>query len=605
LSFFYIFENVKTKFYLMMKKITRLFKFLLPVTLGLSIAFTAVSQSKSEVKKRPTGEKNIGNTQRVLGANSITNYKTDAMVTDTLRPNSIATCSLTLITAAGGFVTGTNDYNDMEKAQKYNFTGTGDISEVIVNIGDAQDFTGGSFKAKIYSVGSDGNPDQVLGTSEEVFTLDMDVDFLTSFVFTNPVTVTGPFFASVEVNNGGDVIGIVSTVNGCAESTNLSYEMWESGEWYTISAGWNGVRLDMYILPVISYEVPDNDVGTDVILTPVASNCNLPSNAQVSARFKNFGAETISGFEVSYSVNGGTPVTENVGSVNSLATINHTFATPVNLSASGSYTIVVYTTLSGDGNADNDTLKITLNSGSLVVPHTDDFENGIARWVISDENEDGSTWSLGSSGTQANSGTGFIKYSYNANNTADDWIFSPCFYLASGSDYTLKFNFRARSATYPEAFKVAIGTGANSSAMIEDLADYNFVDGTTYELSETVFTVPSTGYYNIGFYAYSDADMWEIFIDDFAIEGTTVSAKNEKIVSKLSVYPNPAKDIININAGSDKIANITLLNTIGQEVFSTSASISSIDTSLFNEGAYTLKITTDKEVVTKLVHISK
>lgn len=566
---------------------------------------SAVSQSKSEVKKRPVGEKSIVNLQKMPKGTLVTNLKTNAFVTDTLKPSSLATCDLTLYTAAGGFVTGTNDYDDLEKAQKYNFNGNGEVSEILANIEDAQDMVGGSFKAKIYSVGSDDLPDQLLGTSDEVFTSDIDVNSLTSFSFASPVAVTGPFFTSVEVSNGGDVIGIVSTVNGCVEGGDLSYEMWDDGTWYTISDGWNGLTIDLFILPVITYEVADNDVGTELILTPVAANCNLPANAQISARFKNYGSEPVSGFQVSYTINGGTPVTENVGAVNSLATINYTFTTPVNLSASGSYTIAVYTSLSGDGNTGNDMQSINLSSGSLVIPHTDNFDSGIARWLISDENQDGSSWTLGNSSTQANSGAGFIKYTYNVDNQADDWIFSPCFYLASGSNYTLKFNYKARSSQYPESFKVAIGTGASSNDMIEDLVDLNSIDVTTYELSETVFTVPNTGYYTIGFYAYSEADMWEIFIDDFEIDGTTVGTKSEKTKPNISVYPNPAKDVIYINNGTDNITKVSLINTLGQEVFNASNNISTIDTSLLNEGTYTLKITTDKEVITKLVNKTK
>lgn len=88
--------------------------------------------------------------------------------------------------------------------------------------------------------------------------------------------------------------------------------------------------------------------------------CNLSSTETVTVNLFNFGSNLPMGtsFDVSYTINGGAPVTENVVLASTLlanSTYTYTFTTPANLSVPGTYTFTATVTLAGDINSSNDT----------------------------------------------------------------------------------------------------------------------------------------------------------------------------------------------------------------------------------------------------------
>ncbi len=89
-----------------------------------------------------------------------------------------------------------------------------------------------------------------------------------------------------------------------------------------------------------------------------ASGCNLSSAETIRARFVNHGPSLPGGsiLDLSYTINGGVPVTETIFRGNPLppnAKFNYSFVTPANLSAQGSYTIIASIALPADGNPGN------------------------------------------------------------------------------------------------------------------------------------------------------------------------------------------------------------------------------------------------------------
>lgn len=112
-----------------------------------------------------------------------------------------------------------------------------------------------------------------------------------------------------------------------------------------------------------------DDIGVVAKLSP-SSGCQLGSALNVTVQVFNFGPTNVtSSFDVSYTVNGSPPTTETVslGTFNAFSSYTHTFASTVNLSTPGSYSLVVYTTLGTDGNTSNDALSFTVvNDASSV-----------------------------------------------------------------------------------------------------------------------------------------------------------------------------------------------------------------------------------------------
>jgi hypothetical protein len=102
-----------------------------------------------------------------------------------------------------------------------------------------------------------------------------------------------------------------------------------------------------------------NDIGVSNILEPVSGE-NL-SLMNVSIMIRNFGSATQSDFEVSYQLDTNAPVSETVsGSIESLDSLEYTFATQVEITAFGEYSIQAYTSLDEDADLSNDSAVVTV-----------------------------------------------------------------------------------------------------------------------------------------------------------------------------------------------------------------------------------------------------
>jgi hypothetical protein len=131
----------------------------------------------------------------------------------------------------------------------------------------------------------------------------------------------------------------------------------------------------------ISNPLPD-DVGATALLNPTESGgCDLGASLAVEMEFTNFGLSPQTGFDVGYKIDGPTgsfTVTENIGAVVVPAggTATYTFATPVDLSLDGFYSVKTFTALPSDAIVFNDTLETILENTAEIstFPWVEDFE---------------------------------------------------------------------------------------------------------------------------------------------------------------------------------------------------------------------------------------
>ena len=126
-----------------------------------------------------------------------------------------------------------------------------------------------------------------------------------------------------------------------------------------------------------------NDVGVYSIFKPAGgrkfTSSALTATEKISFILKNYGTTAQNSVPVSYSING-SPV--RTATLTDFLTINDTsivkFTTDENLSLTGNYNIVAWTSLPGDNNKENDTLRYTikhLQNSPLILPFTESFEN--------------------------------------------------------------------------------------------------------------------------------------------------------------------------------------------------------------------------------------
>ncbi|MBU0763238.1 MAG: hypothetical protein KJ607_00220, partial [Bacteroidetes bacterium] len=192
-------------------------------------------------------------------------------------------------------------------------------------------------------------------------------------------------------------------------------------------------------------ELTSKDIGVTVISSPV-SWCGLTSAETVTVTVENFGETTVNNFDVSYTIDGGAPVTENVTSTLSPgATLDYSFTATADLSGLTSYDFEAYTTLAGDADPGNDNTltTITHTAGVSAFPYNNDFEGGPGSWVFGGT---GSSWAMGTpAATTINSAASgsnawVTNLTGNHNASENSWIKSPCFDFSSITNPVVDFN---------------------------------------------------------------------------------------------------------------------------------------------------------------------
>ncbi len=130
---------------------------------------------------------------------------------------------------------------------------------------------------------------------------------------------------------------------------------------------------DMNLAFALYGEGMDNDLALLSIDSPVTAP-GLTAAEQVSVSLKNEGTIPVTGFNVSYSINGGSAVSENVGSftLNANQIGTYTFTTPAGFSAPGPYQIAASVSAAGDPRPENNTSEKTIyNLGTVyTMPST-------------------------------------------------------------------------------------------------------------------------------------------------------------------------------------------------------------------------------------------
>ena len=119
-----------------------------------------------------------------------------------------------------------------------------------------------------------------------------------------------------------------------------------------------------------------NDLGVTAITAPVGAE-NL-GNEQVTVTIENFGTASQSNFDVSYTINGGAAIVEQVpGPLAGGTSTSYTFTTLGDFSADGTYTVVAQTELGSDGVPSNNSTQVMVeNSASNSYINDTDMSIG-------------------------------------------------------------------------------------------------------------------------------------------------------------------------------------------------------------------------------------
>ena len=278
---------------------------------------------------------------------------------------------------------------------------------------------------------------------------------------------------------------------------------------------------NVYIDNVFVGVPPALDVGPVALVTPIAGGC-YGSSESVIVSIQNFATATLD-----FSVN---PVTVDVdisgastqsfsttvssGTLDPDSTLDVTVTTNADLTASGTHTFTISTTLAGDGNPANDTLvtDITIYMVS-TYPYLEDFESftpgspGILENGWKNVPGDDFDWYVDNGGTPSSAtgpdvdhttGTTSGIYMYTESSSPNNpnkvaYLVSPCFDLGSLSSPILEFWYHMYGATMGELHVDVFAGGTWHLDVMTPLVGQQQTSGSDPWLKATVSLSAYTG----------------------------------------------------------------------------------------------------------------
>lgn len=290
----------------------------------------------------------------------------------------------------------------------------------------------------------------------------------------------------------------------------------------------------------------------------------------------------------------------------------NTFATTATITAGGTITTGSLYVRYNPTTAGSQTGTVTLTSGTAsatisvegssiecaprALPFYEDFEDELDEcWQNIDNDGDGHIWRMEPVG-DAHLGQGsYTSESYSGSSVLnpDNWLITPQIIIpASGA--ILSWWVDAQDPSYPaDHYEVKISSTNSSLSSFTSVYEETIANGEWEQRSVNLNNYAGQNIY-IAFVHNNCSDQFRMKIDDIYI-GDEVSVENfENIVS---IYPNPANTILNVNANSN-IQSVEVFNMMGQKVDAIDANNTqvSINTSAYNSGMYLMRVTTENGV---------
>ncbi len=192
-----------------------------------------------------------------------------------------------IYTLTEGYISGSNNYDDKEKAQKFDVTTPVYIQDVIIWFG-AKEYVSGNSASKVTvnlrqangtGTASSGTvntaPGTLLATKDILITRIDTSGFYNKISFTAPILVSADYAIGVNFTTLGtnDQVGVVSSTDGDANGTEFAWEMWSDNTWHSMLSAWTNAidgDIDLGIFPI---ECPNlitgvEEVASDFMIFP-------------------------------------------------------------------------------------------------------------------------------------------------------------------------------------------------------------------------------------------------------------------------------------------------------------------------------------------------
>lgn len=173
------------------------------------------------------------------------------------------------------------------------------------------------------------------------------------------------------------------------------------------------------------------------------------------------------------------------------------------------YVVTTYwNTTEGDEVSSN---KVIIGPG-YSLPYSEDFSSSSAfgLFTVIDANNDGITWYY-------ETVDGAPQYVKSNTEKANDWLITPPIQITPQGYYKISFKTWG-NYLYGEQIRVAMGTTPDLDGMNKELIPVSTVMTNDPILMEAKFSVEEGGSYFFGFQAFSEPNLYRLFIDDIKIE---------------------------------------------------------------------------------------
>ena len=341
-----------------------------------------------------------------------------------------------------------------------------------------------------------------------------------------------------------------------------------------------------------------------------------------SITIKNLGTDNLSSCSISYTIDGGSPVSQNW--TGNLATGETEIVSFSSISISSGNHTIVFNLTSPNGGTDEMpnsnicqiTYNVSVETGD-ALPYTVDFEDTtFPPTNITLENPDGATtWERNTNAT--GNGTSTAAASINcldySSTGAEDIFITPKLDFSSIPDAELTFNiaYRRYNGSYYEQFIVyisddcgstwdvvydksstALATGADqTSAFTPTTASDWRMD--TVDLTAYVGGVVTVKFVNVNGYGNY------VYLDDINITSSVINDIEALNNTSVNLYPNPANNFIFIDGIDIKNTSIDIVDVTGKNIKIGITNTNSIDISNLEKGVYFVVISNDNEKIIK------
>ena len=186
-----------------------------------------------------------------------------------------------------------------------------------------------------------------------------------------------------------------------------------------------------------------------------------------------------------------------------------------------------------------------------------------------------------------------------------DWDYLTVEYSTTGSNWTILGT--AADANWYNSASTANGIpGAQWTGEGEDTDGAGITNATLKEYSYDLAAFTDASNIVFRFKFFSDQAVVEegALIDDWVINGTTLSINNQELQSSFAVYPNPSNEIFNLTWTEQGTANIVIYDYTGKLILKkTQITAGNYELNLngFSKGLYFAKISVNGKQATKKI----